>query len=35
MPVAEVSDEDAVRAARERYEHARQAQRDYLEAHDD
>jgi 3D-(3,5/4)-trihydroxycyclohexane-1,2-dione acylhydrolase (decyclizing) len=35
VPVAEVSDEDEVRAARERYERARQAQRDYLEAHDD
>ena len=32
VPVAEISDEADVRAAREAYEHARQAQRSYLEA---
>jgi 3D-(3,5/4)-trihydroxycyclohexane-1,2-dione acylhydrolase (decyclizing) len=32
VPVAEVSDDDRVRAAREEYERARQAQRDYVEA---
>jgi 3D-(3,5/4)-trihydroxycyclohexane-1,2-dione acylhydrolase (decyclizing) len=32
VPVAEVSDEDDVRAARRDYERARQAQRDHLEA---
>ena len=35
VPVAEVSEQDEVRAARESYEHARRAQRDYLDAHDD
>jgi 3D-(3,5/4)-trihydroxycyclohexane-1,2-dione acylhydrolase (decyclizing) len=32
VPVAEVSEQDAVRAARERYEDARRAQRIYLES---
>jgi 3D-(3,5/4)-trihydroxycyclohexane-1,2-dione acylhydrolase (decyclizing) len=32
VPVAEVSDDDRVRAAREEYERARRAQRDYVEA---
>ena len=32
VPVAEISDEDDVRAAREAYETARQAQRIHLEA---
>ena len=31
VPVAEVSDDDAVRAAREDYEQARRAQRRYVE----
>jgi 3D-(3,5/4)-trihydroxycyclohexane-1,2-dione acylhydrolase (decyclizing) len=31
VPVAEVSDDDAVRAARAEYERARQAQRQYVE----
>jgi 3D-(3,5/4)-trihydroxycyclohexane-1,2-dione acylhydrolase (decyclizing) len=35
VPVAEVSDEAEVRAARVAYEHARQAQRGYLEAPDE
>ena len=35
VPVAEVSDEAEVRAARVAYEHARQAQRSYLEAPDE
>ena len=35
VPVAEVSDEAEVRAARIAYEHARQAQRTYLEAPDE
>jgi 3D-(3,5/4)-trihydroxycyclohexane-1,2-dione acylhydrolase (decyclizing) len=35
VPVAEVSDEHEVRAARKRYERDRQAQRHYLEAHDE
>ena len=35
VPVAEVSDEPDVRAARERYERARRSQRSYLAATDD
>jgi 3D-(3,5/4)-trihydroxycyclohexane-1,2-dione acylhydrolase (decyclizing) len=31
VPVAEVADDDAVRAAREQYEHARRAQRQYVQ----
>jgi 3D-(3,5/4)-trihydroxycyclohexane-1,2-dione acylhydrolase (decyclizing) len=31
VPVAEVSDDAAVRAARDRYEHARDAQRHHLD----